>query len=94
MMAVGLSLEDVIRMTTVNPAREIKHPELGNLDVGAGADAAVLRLLSGNFGFVDVRNFRIFGNQKLECELTLRDGQVVWDLNGLTAVDYKKQGSN
>lgn len=94
MMAVGLSLEDVIRMTTVNPAREIKHPELGNLDVGAGADAVVLRLLSGNFGFVDVRNFRIFGNQKLECELTLRDGQVVWDLNGLTAVDYKKRGSN
>jgi dihydroorotase len=90
MMAVGLSLNDVIRMTTVNPAKEIKHPELGNLDVGAGADVAVLRLVFGDFGFVDVRNFRISGKQRLDCELTLRDGAVVWDLNGLTAVDYRK----
>jgi dihydroorotase len=90
MMALGLSLNDVIRKTTVNPANEIKHPELGNLDVGAGADVAVFRLLSGNFGFVDIHNFRVPGKQKLECELTLRDGAVVWDLNGLTAVEYKK----
>ena len=95
MMAMGLPLNDVIRMTTVNPANEIKHPELGNLDVGAGADVAVLRLRSGDFGFVDIRNFRIPGKQKLECELTLRDGSVVWDLNGLTAVEFKKaRGSN
>jgi dihydroorotase len=44
---------------------------------------------------VDIRNFRIPGKQKLECELTLRDGSVVWDLNGLTAVEFKKaRGSN
>lgn len=94
MMAMGLSLNDVIRMTTVNPAKEIKHPELGNLDVGAGADVAVLRLRSGDFGFVDIRNFRISGKQKLECEMTVRDGSVVWDLNGLAAVEFKKTIGN
>ncbi|MEP7366490.1 MAG: amidohydrolase family protein [Acidobacteriota bacterium] len=43
-LALGSSLEDVIRMSTVNPAREVKHPELGTLDVGAEADIAVLRV--------------------------------------------------
>ena len=27
---------------------------------------------------------QIEGNQKLECELTLRAGEVVWDLNGIS----------
>lgn len=91
MMAAGLSLNDVIRMTTVNPAREIKHPELGNLDVGADADVAVLRLDTGDFGFVDVRNVRLSGKQKLECEMTIRDGKVVWDLNGRGATPYNPE---
>ena len=28
------------------------------------------------------------GTQKLECELTIRAGQVVWDLNGRAATDW------
>src|SRR5215471_3735368 len=42
-LALGLSLEDVIRLSTWNPAREIRHEELGNLSAGATADIAVLR---------------------------------------------------
>jgi dihydroorotase len=91
MMAAGLSLDEVIRMTTVNPAREIHHPELGNLDVGADADVAVLRLETGDFGFVDVQNVRLAGKQKLECEMTIRDGKVVWDVNGRSAVPYNSE---
>ena len=34
-LALGLSLDDVIRRSTWNPAREIKHEELGHLSVGA-----------------------------------------------------------
>ena len=26
----------------------------------------------------------MLGEQKLECELTIRAGQIVWDLNGLS----------
>jgi dihydroorotase len=68
----------------VNPARQIKREELGNLSVGAGADVAVFNLRKGNFGFEDVQQHTIKGTQKLEAELTIRDGEIVWDLNGIS----------
>jgi dihydroorotase len=85
MLALGLPLKEVIKDMTADPAREIKHEELGNLSVGAPADVAVLSLRQGKFGFVDMDSTVYPGTQKLECELTLRDGKVVYDLNGLTA---------
>ncbi len=88
-LAMGMSLDEVIRRSTWNPAREIKHEELGNLSVGAGADVAVLRVEHGKFGFVDMYGARESGKQRLVCELTLRDGKVVYDLNGLTRPDWK-----
>jgi dihydroorotase len=87
-LAMGLSLEDVILRSTWNPAREIKHEELGNLSVGAPADLAVLRLESGGYGFVDMYGARFAGTRRLACELTLRDGKVVYDLNGITRPDW------
>jgi dihydroorotase len=81
---LGMSFQEVILRSTWNPAREIKRPELGNLSVGSVADLAVLNLRQGNFGFVDVDGARMNGTQKLECELTVREGQVVWDLNGIS----------
>ena len=44
----------------------------------------------GNFGFIDTVGARMKGTQKLVCELTLRDGKVVYDLNGLTREDWNK----
>jgi dihydroorotase len=87
-LALGVSLEDVILRSTWNPAREIKHEELGHLSVGALADVTVLRLEKGYYGFVDMYGARQKGTQKLTCELTLRDGKVVYDLNGLTRPDW------
>jgi len=87
-LALGLSLDDVIKQSTWNPAREIKQEQLGNLSVGAGADVAVLRLENGNFGFVDSFGGRLRAKQKLVCEMTLRDGKVVYDLNGLARPDW------
>jgi dihydroorotase len=88
-LALGLPLSDVIRLSTWNPAREIKQETLGNLSVGAPADVAVLRLESGDFGFVDSFGGRLRGRQRLACELTLRDGKVVYDLNGLARPDWE-----
>ncbi len=85
---MGMSLDDVVACSTWHPAREIHHEELGSLTVGAGADVAVLRLVHGDFGFVDSANLRLKGDRKLVGELTLRDGRVVWDLNGITAEDW------
>lgn len=87
---LGMSLEDVIRRSTWNPAREIRHEELGHLTPGAVADVAVLRLLEGDFGFLDAHGRRRRGKQKLIAELTLKDGRVVWDLNGLAAEDWDR----
>ena len=87
-LALGMSLDDVVRWSTWNPAREIKHEELGHLSAGAPADIVVLRLETGTFGFVDTYGARLRGTQKLTCELTLRDGKVVYDLNGMTRPDW------
>lgn len=84
-MAMGLSLQDVIMRATWNPAKVINRPELGNLSPGSVADVAVFSLRKGDFGFTDVRAKKLKGNQKLEAELTLRAGRVVWDLNGIAS---------
>jgi dihydroorotase len=79
---MGMPLADVIKANTVRAAAVIKRPELGHLTAGAEADIAVLALRKGEFGFVDSGGNRMLGDQKLECELTIKAGQVVWDLNG------------
>ena len=89
-LALGMSLEDVILRSTWNPAREIRHEELGHLSPGAAADMTLLRLEKGSFGFVDINGARLRGTRKLVCELTLRDGKVVYDLNGITRPDWDK----
>jgi dihydroorotase len=85
---LGMSIQEVIARTTVHPARVIKRPELGTLSVGADADVAVLNLRKGDFGFLDVRGARLKGDRKLEAELTIRAGRIVWDLNGISGQDW------
>ena len=80
---MGLPLQDVILRSTWNPAKEIKREELGNLSVGSVADIAIFTLRKGNFGFIDSHNYLLKGTKRLEAELTIRAGKIVWDLNGL-----------
>ena len=80
-LVMGMSLEDVIHASTWRAAQAIHRDDLGHLSVGAEADVTVLRLRESDFGFVDVGVRKLEGDQKLECELTLRAGEVVWDLN-------------
>ncbi len=89
-LAMGMSLDDVMLRSTWNPAREIKREELGHLSTGAPADLAVFKLEKGNFGFTDMYGARLRGTQKLTCELTLREGKVVYDLNGITRPDWNQ----
>ena len=89
-LAMGMSLDEVVLRSTWNPAREIQHEELGNLSIGSPADVAVLRMEKGQFGFVDQSGARLDGTQKLLCELTVRDGKVVYDLNGMTRERWNK----
>ena len=87
-LALGMSVDDVIARSTWNPAHEIHQDELGNLSVGAPADIAVLRLDHGDYGFLDMYGARLKGTQKLESELTIKGGRIVYDLNGIARPDW------
>lgn len=92
-MAMGMPLNAVIEASSWKPAQIIKRPELGNLSVGAPADIAVLGLRKGNFGYFDYIGHRITSKERLECEITVRAGEIVFDYNGLAYplnVDFKK----
>jgi len=89
---MGMPLDEVILRATWTPAREIKREDLGSLSAGAGADVAVLRVAEGNFGFVDTYGARMKGTRELGCELTIRNGRVVYDRNGITREDWDKLG--
>lgn len=89
MLNIGLTLKEVITASTWNPAQIISKTELGNLSVGSPADVAVFSLDKGSFGYIDVSGAKITGDKKLTCQLTILDGRVVWDLNGLAAPAYK-----
>jgi dihydroorotase len=82
-LAMGVSLEEVIRETTWNPAQEIHHEELGNLSAGGIADVTILRVREGKFGFYDYTGRKLSSNHKLENELTIKGGKIVYDLDGI-----------
>ena len=89
LLTLGATLDAVIKMSTWNPAKQIKRPELGNLDEGAEADITVLKLEQGRFGYIDSAGASRTGEKKLTAELTIRAGRVMWDLNGRAAADWK-----
>ena len=82
-LAMGQDLKAVITESTWNPAKEINREELGNLSVGSGADVAILNLRKGKFGLFDYTGYKLETDKKLECEMTIRDGRIVYDLNGI-----------
>lgn len=90
LMNLGSSLQDVVRMATSAPAKEIRHPELGNLDAGSEADIAVLEVEHAPIGFLDCAGARKPGTQRVTCDLTLRKGRVVWDRNGMAGEAWEQ----
>src|SRR5207244_892947 len=89
-LAMGVPLEDVIRRSTVNPAKEIHRPELGTLSVGKDADIAVLEEQHGPFGYIDCGVARMDGNVKLVTRMTVRAGKILYDPSGLSMVEWEK----
>ena len=93
-LALGMPLPEVIARSTWNPARQIRQETLGHLSVGAPADVAVLRVERGHFGFVDIDGVRMAGSERLACEVTVRAGAVVYDLNGLSGTDWDPRAAD
>ncbi len=90
-MNMGMSLQEVVESSTWKPAFYIHREELGHLSEGAVADIALLNMMEGDFGFADTKGWMIRGDKKLECELTLREGKVVWDLNGISMQEWENE---
>jgi dihydroorotase len=89
-MNLGMPLFEVIKASTWKPAQVINRTNLGHLTEGAEADIAILNIRKGSFGFYDKTGYKVNGTEKFECELTIKGGKVVYDLNGLANPIYVK----
>jgi len=87
---MGMSLTKVIEASTWMPAKVINRENLGQLSEGAIADVAVFTMRKGNFGFYDKTGYKVTGKEKLECEMTIKSGTIVYDLNGIANPVYAK----
>ena len=92
MLAIGLTLEQVIERSTYLPAKAIRRPELGAIDEGSVADIAVLELRQGRFAFLDSGHGKLTADRELRCILTVRNGEIVWDSEGLSLTHWKNAG--
>ncbi len=85
----SLSWYDIFRLSTSSPAAYLNRTDIGNMSIGAEADIAVWSLRKGAFRFQDIAGAYIEGDEKLECEMTFRKGEVMWDINARMATHYK-----
>jgi len=77
-LALGLSLGQVVRMTTVNPARALGlEDRLGSLAVGRLADLTVLEAVEGDWPWVDTEGQRLQGRMVLVPALTVKGGRLI-----------------
>ena len=84
-MAMGVPFVEVIKSRRPTPHARSSWSPWATCRSVAGADVAVLRVEQARFGFVDFLGGRLEGKERLQCELTVRDGKVVYDLNGMIA---------
>lgn len=81
---LGMTLNQVIERSTVNPARVINRPELGTLTTGNPADVAVFEIVKGDFSFVDTSGGRNYGDKMIRNIMTVAEGRVGFDPFGLS----------
>jgi dihydroorotase len=77
-LAMGMSIPELISAVTWNPAREIRHEELGNMSVGSVADITLLKVYKGNFVFNDHAGYKKEGTKKINCVMTIKGGKIVY----------------
>jgi len=88
----GMPLTGVIQAATVLPARAIHREDLGVLREGAPADIAMFEVRHGDFVLVDHNRRRLAVKAKIECILTIRNGDIVWDAHGLSIREWTQAG--
>jgi dihydroorotase len=87
---MGMDLQTVVKASTWTPAQVIHRENLGHISENAIADVAIFSMRQGNFGFYDKTGYKVEGKEKLECEMTIMGGKIVYDLNGIAKPIYSK----
>lgn len=89
---LGVAVPDALTRVTSRAAAALHRPDLGTLREGGPADLALLSLDTAPCGFLDHGHTRLSGTKTLRCALTMRAGEVVWDLDGLVSADWQHTG--
>jgi dihydroorotase len=89
----GVELPRLIEDATVRAAKAIGHEELGVLREGAAADVALFTVERGDFSLVNDNDRRVAARARIVCVMTIRNGDVVWDLNGLSIREWTQAGA-
>jgi dihydroorotase len=77
-MACGYSLNDVVRMTTANPAEALGlQDEIGAIKVGNEADLTIIDHVKGKWRFVDTAGEAFNGEDAIVPVQTIRAGEMI-----------------
>jgi dihydroorotase len=77
-MAVGYTVQDMVRMSTTNAAKALRmQDEIGALKVGREADITVFEVVNGKWKFVDTVQKEFTGEKAMQPIVTLRAGEVI-----------------
>ena len=77
LMASGVPFAKVVERGTTVPAKALSLRDVGSLREGAGADLAIFDLQG----------------KRVVCVLTMRNGDAVWDMQGLTLREWTQAGA-
>jgi dihydroorotase len=76
MLYLGMSFEDVLLRSTVNPGKIVGHVAgLGTLREGGPADVALLALEDGQFQLVDSQRNAVTARRRITSRLTICRGK-------------------
>lgn len=76
LLHVGMSFDDVLRCSTVNPARVVGPlPKLGTLQVDAPGDLALLSIEDGAFELIDSQKNMVKAARRIKSHLTICRGK-------------------
>lgn len=78
LLALGVPLEEVIEMSTYNPAKILQREQvIGTLKEGTRADISLLRLKKEPLHITDSEEATILTSSYLQPELTIKSGKVL-----------------
>lgn len=74
-LCLGMSLNDVVKATTVAAAEAMRRPDLGTFRAGSAGDATIFTVRDGRFDYVDVVGETMVGDKKIVSEGVVLNGR-------------------